>query len=93
MGYFSTALGTFDSHKERTAGIPPATLRCTATRRGPLVRPTRLLGRVEMTNLIGAEVNEAAGLLTVPGACLHLYGKKDARPGRKMGHVTRVFPS
>jgi 5-(carboxyamino)imidazole ribonucleotide synthase len=24
----------------------------------------------------------------VPGACLHLYGKSEARPGRKMGHVT-----
>jgi len=27
----------------------------------------------------------------VPGASLHLYGKSGARPGRKMGHVTRVF--
>jgi len=24
----------------------------------------------------------------VPGVALHLYGKRDARPGRKMGHVT-----
>jgi len=24
------------------------------------------------------------------GAHLHLYGKREARPGRKMGHVTRV---
>jgi len=27
-------------------------------------------------------------VLAIPGACLHLYGKRDARPGRKMGHVT-----
>lgn len=27
-------------------------------------------------------------VLAVPGACLHLYGKAEARPGRKMGHVT-----
>ena len=27
-----------------------------------------------------------------PDAKLHLYGKHEARPGRKMGHVTRVFP-
>jgi 5-(carboxyamino)imidazole ribonucleotide synthase len=47
-------------------------------------------GRVEMTNLIGAEVVEYAKWLTVPGAAVHLYGKKDARPDRKMGHVTRI---
>jgi 5-(carboxyamino)imidazole ribonucleotide synthase len=58
----------------------------------PLAKPMRLGRRAEMTNLIGAEVNEAAGFLTVPGASVHLYGKKDARPGRKMGHVTRVWP-
>jgi 5-(carboxyamino)imidazole ribonucleotide synthase len=31
-----------------------------------------------------------AGVLRVPGAKLHLYGKADPRPGRKMGHVTAV---
>ena len=44
-----------------------------------------------MTNLIGAEVDDYAKWLTVPGASVHLYGKAHARPGRKMGHVTRVF--
>jgi 5-(carboxyamino)imidazole ribonucleotide synthase len=58
----------------------------------PLAKPVRLGTRVEMINLIGAEGNEAAHWLTVPGAVLHLYGKGDARPGRKMGHVTRVWP-
>jgi 5-(carboxyamino)imidazole ribonucleotide synthase len=58
----------------------------------PLAKPLRL-GRVEMTNLIGAEVNEAQGWLAVPGASVHLYGKGEARPGRKMGHVTRVWPA
>jgi 5-(carboxyamino)imidazole ribonucleotide synthase len=58
----------------------------------PLAKPIRLGKRVEMTNLIGAEANDAAHWLTVPGASLHLYGKKDARPGRKMGHVTKVVP-
>ncbi len=57
----------------------------------PLAKPLRL-GRVEMVNLIGDEVNEAARWLTVPGAALHLYGKGEARAGRKMGHVTRVWP-
>jgi len=45
--------------------------------------------RVEMTNLIG-EVADAAGLLADPAAHLHLYGKAEARDGRKMGHVTKV---
>ena len=31
-------------------------------------------------------------LLAEPGAHLHLYGKREARAGRKMGHVTRVWP-
>jgi 5-(carboxyamino)imidazole ribonucleotide synthase len=55
-----------------------------------LARPVRL-GRVEMTNLIGKEVNDYAKWLSVAGASVHLYGKGEARPGRKMGHVTRVF--
>jgi 5-(carboxyamino)imidazole ribonucleotide synthase len=42
-----------------------------------------------MTNLIGDEV-EAAPAMT--GAAVHLYGKAEARPGRKMGHVTRIAP-
>lgn len=51
-----------------------------------------LLGRVEMTNLIGDDVDRLPALLAEPGAHVHLYGKSEARPGRKMGHVTRVFP-
>jgi 5-(carboxyamino)imidazole ribonucleotide synthase len=57
----------------------------------PLGKPARLGQRVEMTNLIGAEINEAARWLTVPGASVHIYGKGEARPRRKMGHVTRVW--
>ena len=57
----------------------------------PLARPRRL-GRVEMINLIGREVNDWPKYLAEPGACVHIYGKGDARPGRKMGHVTRVLP-
>ena len=55
----------------------------------PLAEPHRL-GRVEMVNLIGAEAADYARWLTVPGASLHLYGKGEPVPGRKMGHVTRV---
>jgi 5-(carboxyamino)imidazole ribonucleotide synthase len=32
-------------------------------------------------------------VLALPGANLHLYGKEEARPGRKMGHVTFVAPT
>jgi len=46
--------------------------------------------RVEMRNLIGDDVNDWQRLLADPNAHLHLYGKRDARPGRKMGHVTRL---
>jgi 5-(carboxyamino)imidazole ribonucleotide synthase len=34
-----------------------------------------------------------AQVLAVPGAKLHLYGKRQARSGRKMGHVTCVAPT
>jgi 5-(carboxyamino)imidazole ribonucleotide synthase len=57
----------------------------------PLAKPIRR-GRVEMTNLIGHEVEDYRRWLTVPGAAVHLYGKATVRPGRKMGHVTQVFP-
>jgi 5-(carboxyamino)imidazole ribonucleotide synthase len=56
----------------------------------PLAKPVRR-GRVEMINLIGSEVDDFRSWLTVPGASVHLYGKTAERPGRKMGHVTRVF--
>ena len=41
-----------------------------------------------MENIIGAEADAWEAL--AKGGALHLYGKKDARPGRKMGHVTRL---
>ena len=55
----------------------------------PLAHPRRL-GKVEMTNLIGDEVKSAPP--PAPGVAVHLYGKREARPGRKMGHVTRLWP-
>ncbi|HUF55755.1 MAG TPA: 5-(carboxyamino)imidazole ribonucleotide synthase [Thermohalobaculum sp.] len=45
----------------------------------------------EMTNLIGAEADAWRRLAAEP-AGLHLYGKAEVRPGRKMGHVTRLAP-
>jgi 5-(carboxyamino)imidazole ribonucleotide synthase len=45
-----------------------------------------------MTNLIGLDVEKWRELAAEDGTALHLYGKAQARPGRKMGHVTRLFP-
>jgi len=55
----------------------------------PLGKPRRL-GKVEMTNLVGDEIEAWKRLLAEPGAALHIYGKREPRPGRKMGHVTRL---
>ncbi|PIO97499.1 5-(carboxyamino)imidazole ribonucleotide synthase [Pleomorphomonas carboxyditropha] len=43
-----------------------------------------------MENLIGAEADAWAAIAADPKARLHLYGKAESRPGRKMGHVNRV---
>lgn len=68
----------------------------------PLVQP-RLHSPTLMLNLLG-ELWQAPGrqagtpawqqVLALPGCHLHLYGKRDAKPGRKMGHlnVTAASP-
>jgi 5-(carboxyamino)imidazole ribonucleotide synthase len=67
----------FEQHIRAIAGWPPGS--------------TALVGSgAEMVNLIGAEADAWAALAATPGARLHLYGKREARPGRKMGHVNRV---
>ena len=72
-------MSQFELHVRAIAGLPlPA-----ATRHADAV----------MKNLVGPE--EAALwplVLATPGFIPHLYGKAEARPGRKMGHVTRLFP-
>ena len=46
-----------------------------------------------MKNLVGPEETALwPQILGTPGLIPHLYGKRDARAGRKMGHVTRLFP-
>lgn len=45
-----------------------------------------------MTNLIGSDVDKWRALAAEPDTAIHLYGKAEARPGRKMGHVTRLYP-
>jgi len=57
----------------------------------PLVDPARH-SDVVMRNLVGADVNNLDAYLTNPAAHIHLYGKAEARPGRKMGHVNILGP-
>lgn len=47
---------------------------------------------VVMENLIGDDILRVPGIAGEAGAAIHLYGKAEARPGRKMGHVNRVRP-
>lgn len=56
----------------------------------PLGSTQRTGQSVTMQNLIGAEVEQWERLVAEPGAHVHIYGKSEHRPGRKMGHVTRV---
>ncbi|MEO1238826.1 MAG: 5-(carboxyamino)imidazole ribonucleotide synthase [Pseudomonadota bacterium] len=57
----------------------------------PLPDPVRSAD-VVMENLIGSDVDKAGTLAAEQGTALHLYGKAETRPGRKMGHINRVTP-
>ncbi|MDA1071026.1 MAG: 5-(carboxyamino)imidazole ribonucleotide synthase [Proteobacteria bacterium] len=57
----------------------------------PLGDPGRHSDAV-MENLLGDAIDAWPALLAEPGTKLHLYGKAQARPGRKMGHATRLYP-
>ncbi|WP_245195764.1 5-(carboxyamino)imidazole ribonucleotide synthase [Aureimonas populi] len=70
------AVSQFEQHIRAVAGWP-------------LGRTTRHSDCV-MENLIGEEVLKAFAILSEPDAVLTLYGKGEARQGRKMGHVTRL---
>lgn len=52
---------------------------------------TARLAEAEMHNLIGDDVDLWPGLLSDRDVVLHLYGKRETRPGRKMGHFTRIL--
>lgn len=45
-----------------------------------------------MVNLLGDDIGQVPAYLQRPDAKVHLYGKDEAKPGRKMGHVTLVSP-
>ncbi len=68
--------GQFEQHIRAIAGWP--------------LGPTARLADAEMINLIGDEANSWRKHAADADARLHLYGKREARPGRKMGHVTKL---
>jgi 5-(carboxyamino)imidazole ribonucleotide synthase len=68
----------FEQHMRAVAGWP--------------LGVTRRHSDAVMTNLLGEEAHDWLKLAAEPGAALHLYGKAEARPGRKMGHFNRIHP-
>ena len=46
---------------------------------------------VQMTNLIGQDINALDDFAREPSTFIHSYGKNEARPGRKMGHINRIL--
>ncbi|MXO91312.1 5-(carboxyamino)imidazole ribonucleotide synthase [Pontixanthobacter aquaemixtae] len=71
------ATSQFENHIRAIAGLP---LGDTAT----------IAPRVEMRNIIGKDVHTAQEMLSEASMHLHLYGKRQARDGRKMGHATKL---
>jgi 5-(carboxyamino)imidazole ribonucleotide synthase len=57
----------------------------------PLGDPARHADKIQMTNLIGDDALAWESLAAEPQAFLHLYGKREVRAGRKMGHVNRLL--
>ncbi len=66
----------FEQHIRAVAGWP--------------LGPTRAIAQVEMLNLLGEEADAWARYAAEPETRIHLYGKREAKPGRKMGHINRV---
>lgn len=72
------AVSQFDQHVRAVCGMP--------------IGPPGRHSDAVMFNLIGSDVAKLGPWLEMRGACLHLYGKGEAREGRKMGHVTVLKP-
>lgn len=68
----------FEQHIRAVAGWP--------------LGPTHAIAQVEMLNLLGAEVEDWRRFAAEPETRVHLYGKREPKPGRKMGHLNRVKP-
>jgi len=70
----------FAQHIRAIAGLPLGA----ATLRAP---------GAEMLNILGDPTAMLAAHMSNPEAQVHLYGKAEARPGRKMGHINRLLPA
>ena len=70
------AVDQFDQHIRAVAGLP--------------LGDGKRYADVVMENLIGDDMDRLPELLRAPDCQVHLYGKTEVRPGRKMGHVNRV---
>ncbi len=70
------AVDQFEQHIRAVAGLP--------------LGDGQRYADVVMENLIGDDIDRVPALLSQPRTQIHLYGKGDARPGRKMGHVNII---
>jgi len=68
----------FEQHVRAIAGWP--------------LGPTHAVSGVEMINLLGDDARDWLRYAAEPDTRLHLYGKRELKPGRKMGHVNRLRP-
>lgn len=79
-GHWTTegaVIGQFENHVRAICGMP-------------LGDTSSVSPHIVMRNLVGESGLNAAEILSDPANHLHLYGKAEAREGRKMGHVTRI---
>lgn len=72
------ATSQFENHMRAVCDLPLGATSLTAE-------------RVEMANLVGKDAERWLALFSDDDANVHLYGKGAAVPGRKMGHVTRLY--
>ncbi|MGZ3216647.1 5-(carboxyamino)imidazole ribonucleotide synthase [Paracoccus sp. T5] len=70
------AVDQFEQHIRAVAGLP--------------LGDGKRHADVVMENLIGEDMDRVPDLLRAPRTQVHLYGKGEARPGRKMGHANRI---
>lgn len=70
------AVDQFEQHVRAVAGLP--------------LGDGKRYADVVMQNLIGGDVDALPDLLRQPDTQVHLYGKAETKPGRKMGHVNRI---
>jgi len=70
------AVDQFEQHIRAIAGLP--------------LNDAKRSVNVTMTNLIGHDIDQLSDHLADPRSAVHLYGKAEARPGRKMGHVNKI---